>query len=47
MLNTTLTQVDNAYDEFGGRVVVDLGCGTVCIQLASNCLMLKVIAAAM
>ena len=33
MFLTTLTQVDNAYDEFEGRVVVDLGCGTVCIQV--------------
>ena len=28
-------QVDNAYNEFQGKVVADLGCGTVSVQLSS------------
>lgn len=33
-------QVDNAYNEFEGKVVADLGCGTVSVQLFSNCCVL-------
>lgn len=29
-----IMQVDNAYNEFEGKVVADLGCGTVSVQLS-------------